>query len=116
MTDEPIPSLQELEGGSWHCLGPADELQFDPGAAVDVGSTSLAVFPLAGGYVGIENSCPHQGAALADGVVDEDGSVACLWHGWTFDLRTGVCRMFDDVRVPTWRVVERDGVLWAKPA
>ena len=38
-----------------------------------------------------EDTCPHQGASLADGYI-ENGVVHCGWHGWRFELATGVCK------------------------
>ena len=32
--------------------------------------------------------CPHRGGPLANGRLDGH-VVACPWHGWTFDVRTG---------------------------
>ncbi|HUG27624.1 MAG TPA: Rieske 2Fe-2S domain-containing protein [Gemmatimonadales bacterium] len=32
--------------------------------------------------------CPHRGGPLANGPL-EGHVVACPWHGWTFDVRTG---------------------------
>lgn len=34
-------------------------------------------------------TCPHLLGPLNDGTIDEDGSLACPWHGYRFDLRTG---------------------------
>ena len=38
----------------------------------------------------LENSCPHRGAALAEGLV-RDGEVICPWHGWHYRLADGEC-------------------------
>lgn len=34
------------------------------------------------------NVCPHRGAPLAEGWI-ENGKLVCPWHAWTFDLNTG---------------------------
>ncbi len=76
---------------SWVKVGRLETLTFAPGAAVVVGDREFAVFPTPGGsspYRAVVNSCPHAGASLHDG--DLEGCViACLWHGWRFDLETG---------------------------
>ena len=36
----------------------------------------------------IDDMCPHQGASLAGGYV-EDGCVSCPWHYWRFRLSDG---------------------------
>jgi nitrite reductase/ring-hydroxylating ferredoxin subunit len=38
----------------------------------------------------IENSCPHKGAPLSEGILC-DRVVECDCHGWQFDLRSGEC-------------------------
>ena len=53
-----------------------------------VGETLIAVFNLDGGYYAINDLCPHMGASLADGQV-EDGVVACPWHAWRFRVTDG---------------------------
>ena len=48
----------------------------------------VAVFRLEEGFFAVENECPHVGAPLASGSVD-DCVVTCPLHGWSFDLRDG---------------------------
>ncbi len=47
-----------------------------------------ALFNVEGVISAIDGICPHQGGPLADGAL-EGTSVACPWHGWLFDVRTG---------------------------
>ena len=59
------------------------------GAAFPVGDRLVAVFNLGGGrYQAINDLCPHMGASLADGYV-EDGVVTCPWHAWRFRVCDG---------------------------
>ena len=44
----------------------------------------------------IEDACPHSGASLAEGRI-EDGCVVCPGHGWAIDLERG------EVRTPAGR-------------
>src|SRR5207248_9796179 len=37
-----------------------------------------------------EDSCPHHGGPLSDGKLSGT-RLACPWHGWMFDVRTGQC-------------------------
>ena len=64
---------------------------FPPGVgrAVIVGRRRVAVFRLDEGIFAIDNLCLHQAGPLADGVV-ENGVVTCPWHGWSYDVRTGI--------------------------
>ncbi|MEQ8762989.1 MAG: Rieske (2Fe-2S) protein [Planctomycetota bacterium] len=46
----------------------------------------------------LDNRCPHEGYAMAQGELD--GCVlTCAWHNWKFDIRTGECRLGgEDIR------------------
>lgn len=39
-------------------------------------------------YFAINDFCPHMGASLASGHV-EDGAVMCPWHAWRFCVKDG---------------------------
>ncbi len=69
------------------------------GAAFPVGDKLVAVFNLGGGvYRAINDLCPHMGASLADGYV-EDGVVTCPWHAWRFRVCDGT--WCDNPRIKT---------------
>ena len=69
-----IAALSELEDGEGKCVTVDDKKI----ALVRVGDEVFA----------LNNICPHQGAPLAEGWVEED-AIICPLHGWEFDLRTG---------------------------
>jgi nitrite reductase (NADH) small subunit/3-phenylpropionate/trans-cinnamate dioxygenase ferredoxin subunit len=58
------------------------------GKAVSVGGRLIAVFYCGGQYYAIDDVCPHMGASLSEGYV-EDGVVTCSWHAWRFRLADG---------------------------
>ncbi len=69
------------------------------GAAFAVGDKLVAVFNLGGErYEAINDLCPHMGASLAAGAV-EDGVVTCPWHAWRF--RTSDGTWCDNPRIKT---------------
>lgn len=49
----------------------------------------IAIFKTADGYSVLNNVCPHRGGPIAEGRI-ENGKVSCPWHGWQFDVCTGV--------------------------
>jgi len=53
-----------------------------------VNGKMVAVFLNKGEYSAINDLCPHMGASLATGYV-EDGGVTCPWHAWRFCIKTG---------------------------
>src|SRR5262245_30915802 len=58
------------------------------GKTVNVGERLVALFCLDGRYHAIDDTCPHMGASLAAGYV-ENGVVTCPWHAWRFRLSDG---------------------------
>lgn len=58
------------------------------GRSFPVGGTMVGVFLSQGRYLAINDFCPHMGASLADGHVEQD-AVMCPWHAWRFSLTDG---------------------------
>jgi nitrite reductase (NADH) small subunit len=60
------------------------------GAVQEAAANGVAVClaNLDGQLHALGNVCPHRGAPLAEGWI-EDGKLVCPWHAWIFDLNTG---------------------------
>ncbi|MDB5483972.1 MAG: Rieske (2Fe-2S) domain protein [Caulobacteraceae bacterium] len=52
------------------------------------GATSVLLLKINGQYHAYQGRCPHQGAALVDGDLD-DGLLTCPAHRWQFDATNG---------------------------
>lgn len=65
-----------------------DDIPVGKSKAFEVGDRLIAVFNDDGNLFAIDDMCPHMGASLATGHL-EDSTVACPWHGWRFDVRDG---------------------------
>ncbi len=74
----------------------------------EAGGQKIAVFHTDEGFFALDDHCPHRSGPLSEGEVG-NGGVACPWHAWVFDLRTGACRNIPGKRVATYSVRERDG-------
>lgn len=72
------------------------ELAEGQGKAFAVNGRMVAVFLVEGEYYAIDDFCPHMGASLAGGHV-ENGIVTCPWHAWRFALCDG--RWCDSPRI-----------------
>ena len=69
------------------------------GRAFCVGDKLVAVFNLGKGeYHAINDLCPHMGASLAEGPL-ENGMVTCPWHSWRFRVCDGT--WCDNPRIKT---------------
>lgn len=64
------------------------EIPEGEGVAFAVNERMVAVFNDGGNYLAIDDMCPHMGASLAGGPL-EDGIVACPWHAWRFKICDG---------------------------
>ena len=83
----------------------------------------FVLFRDAGGKAAcLSNTCCHRGASLAQGKRNDDGTVACVFHGWCFDAR-GRCTRIPSQANPTadipaaakvdsYPVEERNGLIW----
>ncbi|MBI2751987.1 MAG: aromatic ring-hydroxylating dioxygenase subunit alpha [Betaproteobacteria bacterium] len=107
----------------WQPAALADELAGPrPAKAVTLLGESLVLFRDQQGRHGLlERRCPHRGADLAYGRI-EDGGLRCAFHGWLFDVH-GMCletpaepeasRMCEHIRQRSYPVVARSGILFA---
>ena len=59
------------------------------GKTVEVGGRQIAVFNCDGAFYAIDNTCKHQGGPLGEGEL-AGTIVTCPWHGWTYDVTTGI--------------------------
>jgi nitrite reductase/ring-hydroxylating ferredoxin subunit len=89
----------------------ADDVPARGGLAVEVGGIEIGVFRVEGGFLAIENACPHAGVPLSTGDV-ADCIVTCPAHGFQYDLRTGYAADHPDgFPIPRFEVVLEDGDL-----
>jgi 5,5'-dehydrodivanillate O-demethylase len=108
----------------WHPIATSAELK-----AIDLDvipvkllGERLALFRMDSGELGlISERCPHRGAALSYGMVEEDG-IRCPYHAWKFD-KTGRCvdqpseaegsKLKERIRVNAYQATEMGGLIWA---
>jgi nitrite reductase (NADH) small subunit/3-phenylpropionate/trans-cinnamate dioxygenase ferredoxin subunit len=75
---------------------------------VNVGQKDVAVFRIEGALHAIDDLCPHMGASLAGGLV-EDGCVTCPWHYWRFRLADGAWADSPKLKLAVYPVHEVGG-------
>lgn len=71
-------------------IGSLSALQAGKPLLATVAGLKLAVFWNDGQVVVTNDKCLHAAGPLHKGEV-KGGSVTCPWHGWSYDLKTGVC-------------------------
>ena len=70
----------------------AENIPLREGRTVKLGGLDIAIFNLGERFVAIENSCPHGGGPLADGIVSNFEGVAtvtCPLHNWRICIDSG---------------------------
>ena len=86
------------------------DIEEGTGMAYAVNGRMVAVFRENDKYFAIDDMCPHMGASLAPGYL-QDGVVTCPWHGWQFDVETGAHKITARIKVGTYPVeIDADGV------
>ena len=53
-----------------------------------IGDKMVGIYCVGGQYFAITDLCPHMGASLADGQLEDD-IVACPWHAWRIRVTDG---------------------------
>ena len=108
------------------------ELEQLEGAArvvVSVGDDDVVVFAHDGEVLAYLNVCPHQGGPVAEGVLigrveavdDADGRplgevfsktdthIVCPWHGFEFNVKTGLCATNRRIALRRYETAVEDG-------
>jgi nitrite reductase/ring-hydroxylating ferredoxin subunit len=91
-------------------VGAAERVPEGGRLVVDVGQTTIGIFRVGGNLYAYLNKCAHQGGPVCQGkiiprvseVIDERGEshgfafdeahlhIVCPWHGFEYDIKTGV--------------------------
>ncbi|MFT5619513.1 MAG: nitrite reductase/ring-hydroxylating ferredoxin subunit [Arenicella sp.] len=57
---------------------------------VKAGETLVCLSRTSEGFFAIADECPHLGASLSKGTLNEWNEVICPWHTYRFNLQTGL--------------------------
>ncbi|MGE3645995.1 MAG: Rieske (2Fe-2S) protein [Beijerinckiaceae bacterium] len=91
--------------------------------------TEIGVFMIGGELVAWHNECPHRFGPVCQGRIykrvlepldaegqtralafdEETTNIVCTWHGYEFNLRTGVNQGSDKIKLKRAKLEERDG-------
>lgn len=73
----------------WYPVATAAELRRKKRMVVTILGKQLVLFYEQGGYYALLDKCPHRQVPLSMGRVEFPGHISCIFHGWTFDVKTG---------------------------
>jgi len=75
---------------------------------VSIDDEDIALFNRGGEFYAISDICPHRGAPLSEGFLEQD-KVFCPLHCFDFNLKTGECSVAPHLTVATYPTKVEDG-------
>jgi nitrite reductase/ring-hydroxylating ferredoxin subunit len=107
----------------------SDEVPEHGRLVVDIGEVAVGIFRVDGELYAYENTCPHQGGPVCQGLVipavrelltkeqaatgyafdESDMRIVCPWHGYEFSILTGSHPGAAGIRLTPVVVREEDG-------
>lgn len=118
----PGTSMGEFLRRYWHPVALVGDVSADrPTRPVRILGEDLVLFRDLNGRVGlIQDHCPHRGASLCYGRVEERG-IACAYHGWLYDVDGNILEtpperneaVMRHVKAVTYPVRSWSGLYWA---
>ena len=80
-----------------------DDIKEGEGKVVQANGKTIALFNVDGNFHAIDNTCKHQGGPLGEGTCDGQ-VVTCPWHGWQYNVTTGVNVANAQIKVASYEV------------
>jgi len=89
-----------------------EEGELPPGksAIVNLRGEEIALFNYKGKYFAVSNKCPHKGAPLGEGRIEE-GILICPNHEWRYRLEDGFCPQNPELKTTIYPVRVHKGVV-----
>jgi len=84
-----------------------------PGSVMEatIEDRTVAICNVGGELHAVDGVCPHRGGPLGQGALHDD-TLACPWHCWEYDVRSGELRFNPAVRLQRFAVkLEGDNIL-----
>ena len=93
---------------------------------IEVDGKSIGLFNVNGNYFAMHNRCPHMGGQLCAGPVTgttlptdktefiygrHNELVRCGWHGWEFEIKSGICTVDPKMRAKVYKVTREESGL-----
>jgi nitrite reductase/ring-hydroxylating ferredoxin subunit len=103
-------------------------------ALVDIDGREVFVFEREGRFYAYENVCRHMGGPVGEGmligkveaILDDENRhlgdrfstseihIVCPWHGWEYDIETGICAADRRIRLRRFEATTRAGEVYVR--
>lgn len=103
--------MEQQAQTAFTAIASADELEEGQVKGYSVGATKIVICRRGGRYYAMYGICSHAGGPLCRGELDGEVLV-CPWHGWEFNLESGICEIEPTLRQQTYEVKVEDGQIW----
>ncbi len=95
----------------WIEVAKSEKIKDNKGHALQLNGHKIVLFRHQGRLFTLKNACPHQGAPLSHGFVQQ-GQVTCVYHGWKFNLEDGSFTANSKLKIKTYAVKEENGAVY----
>ena len=115
-----------------HLAGPSGSIPDNGRLVVDIGDRTIGIFRVAGKLHAYENTCPHMGGPVCQGLVipavrevlndkqvstgyrfdESEMRIVCPWHGYEFSIETGSHPAKESIRLKRVPVDEEGGEVY----
>jgi nitrite reductase/ring-hydroxylating ferredoxin subunit len=119
---------------SRHLAGRSDTIPVNGRLVVDIGHTTVGIFRVNGRLVAYENTCPHMGGPVCQGLIipavrelindkqvstgyafdESEMRIVCPWHGYEFSIETGSHPAKESIRLKRVAVEEDGGEVYVR--
>ena len=105
--------MESASQNDWIDVASAADLSAGQAMEVVVGEHVIAIFRDEDSLYALDGLCAHQGGPVANGELSKTDAgktcVTCPWHGWQYELATGIQTVNRQPLQRTFPVRERDG-------
>lgn len=107
LTNQENPMSSESEK-PFHRVASISDVPLGSGIQVTIDDDDFALFNVGGEFFAIDDLCPHRGAPLSQGFLEQN-KVFCPLHCFDFNLKTGECQVASHLSVATYPTKVENG-------
>ena len=90
------PTTKDLEMPSWNRVAHVDQVPPGTGLEATIEDRIVAIYNVDGEFHAMDGICAHAGGPVATGTLT-GCIVTCPWHGWQYDVTTGIHCLNDQI-------------------